>query len=104
MLNKSLQQPDVIQQPLLNDENFLRNLVSTVCQQLLEAEISAVLQALPYERTESTESTESREGYRNGYKPRQLKTRVGKLSTLFRSPSGPRRHIPDSAFRKIPEV
>lgn len=74
MLNKSLQQPDVVQQPLLNDENFLRDLVSTVCQQLLEAEISATLQALPYERTES------REGYRNGYKPRQLKTRVGKLS------------------------
>ena len=41
MLNKSLQQPDVIQQPLLNDENFLRDLVSTVCQQLLEAEISS---------------------------------------------------------------
>jgi transposase-like protein len=74
MLNKSLQQPDVIQQPLLNDENFLRDLVSTVCQQLLEAEIRAALQALPYERTEA------KEGYRNGYKPRQLKTRVGKLS------------------------
>jgi transposase-like protein len=74
MAMKSLQQPDVIQQPLLNDESFLRNLVSMVCQQLLEAEISATLQALPYERTES------REGYRNGYKPRQLKTRVGKLS------------------------
>ena len=40
----------------------------------LDAEISEHLQAGPYERSEG------RAGYRNGYRPRQLKTRVGTLT------------------------
>ncbi len=42
-------------------------------QEYLEQEMACHLGALPYERTQN------RKGHRNGYKPRQLNTRVGKL-------------------------
>jgi putative transposase len=54
-------------------EEFLKEMVQTVCQELLELEITECLRARPYERTEE------RVGYRNGYKPRKLHTRVGTL-------------------------
>lgn len=57
----------------INDTEFLRQLVQTYLQEYLEQEISLHLGALPYERNAS------RRGHRNGYKPRQLNTRVGKL-------------------------
>jgi transposase-like protein len=52
----------------------LKHLVETLCQKILEAEITQHLKAGPYERTEN------RQGHRNGYKPRSLKTRVGTLN------------------------
>ena len=58
---------------LLNDPDFLNQIVTRFLQQFLEAEISSFLQAEPYERTDE------RTGYRNGYKPRILKTRVGRI-------------------------
>lgn len=57
----------------LNDSDFLKQVVGTYLQEYLEQEMSHHLNALPYERTGS------RRGHRNGYKPRQLNTRVGKL-------------------------
>jgi len=51
----------------------LRSLLQTVCQAVLEAEMTQFLQAHPYERTAQ------RQGYRNGYKPRTFTTRVGTL-------------------------
>jgi len=48
-----------------------------VVQEVLETEISRFLQAEPYERTRE------RRGYRNGYKPRLLKTRVGTIELLL---------------------
>ena len=45
-------------------------------QQVLEEELTAFLNAEPYTRTEE------RRGYRNGYKPRVLKTRVGRLELM----------------------
>ena len=45
-------------------------------QQVLEEELTAFLNAEPYTRTEE------RRGYRNGYKPRTLKTRVGRLELM----------------------
>ncbi len=54
-------------------EDFLKEMVEQVCQELLELEITEHLRAQPYERTEE------RVGYRNGYKPRRLHTRVGTL-------------------------
>lgn len=59
-----------VQGALLNDPEFLKGLVQKV-QQLLELGMTMHLEAAKYERTNK------RKGYRNGYKPRQLKTRVG---------------------------
>jgi len=59
---------------LLNDPDFLNQIVTRYLQQFLEAEITSFLQAEPYQRTDE------RRGYRNGYKPRVLKTRVGRIS------------------------
>ena len=58
---------------LLNDPDFLNQAVTRFLQQFLEAEITSFLQAEPYQRTSD------RTGYRNGYKPRVLKTRVGRI-------------------------
>ena len=58
---------------LINDADFLRSIVETTVQRLLEYEITEHLQAGPYERTDA------RKGHRNGYKPRTLKTRVGTI-------------------------
>jgi len=51
-------------------------LLESVVQRVLDEELTAFLGA------ESHERTEDRLGYRNGYKPRQLKTRVGTLELL----------------------
>ncbi len=58
---------------LLNDPEFLNQAVTRFLQQFLEAEITSFLQAEPYQRTGE------RTGYRNGYKPRIVKTRVGRI-------------------------
>jgi transposase-like protein len=60
-------------QGLFQEEGRLRELVQQVVQAALEAEIEKHLKARKYERSRE------RTGQRNGYKPRQLKTRVGKL-------------------------
>ena len=57
----------------INDADFLKQMVQTYLQEYLEQEMALHLGALPYERNAV------RRGYRNGYKPRQLNTRVGKL-------------------------
>ncbi len=67
---------DELQVSLLDDKNFLKGIIENFCQRLLEEEMSHHLQAEAYQRTDK------RRGYRNGYKPRGLKTRVGKLELL----------------------
>jgi len=62
------------QSVLTDDPDFLRILVERVVQAVLETEMTAHLHADPYERNAD------RRGYRNGYKPRQLNTRVGTLT------------------------
>jgi transposase-like protein len=57
----------------LESPDFLRLLAQTYLQEYLEQEVAVHLGALPYELTDN------RSGHRNGYKPRQLNTRVGKL-------------------------
>ena len=52
----------------------MARLLEQVLNQVLEAQRSEHVHAEPYERTED------RRGYRNGYKPRQLTTRVGTLT------------------------
>lgn len=57
----------------IDNPEFLKQLAQTYLQAYLEQEMARFLGALPYERTDT------RKGHRNGYKPRQLNTRVGKL-------------------------
>ena len=64
------------QEILLDDPDFLREIVEKVLQQLLEAEMTEHIGAAPYERSAT------RSSHRNGYKPRALRTRVGTLNLL----------------------
>ncbi len=57
----------------IDNPEFLKELIQNHLQEYLEQEVSLHIGALPYERTVD------RRGHRNGYKPRQLNTRVGKL-------------------------
>lgn len=57
----------------VKQEDFLRPLVEQIVQQVLEAEMDETLGA------EKSERTPHRLGYRSGYYPRTLVTRVGKL-------------------------
>ena len=61
-------------QQLFVGKGQLAHLVEAVLNQVLEAQVTEHLQAAPYERTEE------RRGYRNGYKPHHLTTRVGTLT------------------------
>ena len=70
---KNSSKVDPMQVALLNDPDFLRGIVENFCQRLLESEMQEHLQADLYERTKE------RCGYRNGYKPRKLKTRVVRI-------------------------
>jgi len=60
----------------LGGEDFLRDLVQRAAQQVLEAEMSSFLGAESYQRNDV------RRGWRNGFKPRTLKTRVGGLELM----------------------
>ena len=64
------------QEILLEDPNFLREIVERVLQEMLEAEMTEHIGAASYERSAT------RTGHRNGYKPRTLRTRVGTLNLL----------------------
>jgi putative transposase len=61
---------------LLDDADFLKEIIERVLQEVLEAEMTEHIGAAPYERTDA------RKGHRNGHKPRTLRTRVGTLSLL----------------------
>ena len=58
---------------LLMEEDFLQPLVEQILQQVLEAEMDEALQA------EKGQRTPNRLGYRSGYYPRKLVTRVGQM-------------------------
>jgi hypothetical protein len=64
------------QEILLDDPGFLREIAERVVQQILEAEMTEHIGAVPYERGSS------RTAHRNGHKPRALRTRVGTLNLL----------------------
>jgi len=67
------------QMVLTDDPNFLRFIVERVVQELLEADAAQRAPAA-HLHAESYERSAARTGYRNGYKPRQLNTRVGTLT------------------------
>ena len=58
---------------MAEDSDFLRPMVRTIIQEFLEAEMAEAVGA------EKGERVEGRLGYRSGYYPRSLITRVGKL-------------------------
>lgn len=64
---------EILQQLFIRDDGLAR-LVEQVINQILEAQVTEQLKAAPYERTEE------RQGYRNGHRPRLLKSRVGELN------------------------
>lgn len=66
----------ILQASSVNGDDPIKGLLRHTIQQLLEEELTAFLNAEPYTRTEE------RRGYRNGYKPRTLKTRVGRLDLM----------------------
>ena len=57
-----------------SETDWLRDLMEWLFQELLDLEFNEHLGAGPYERSED------RQGYRNGYRRRELFTRVGRLS------------------------
>lgn len=59
---------------LLSQSDGIAKLFESVLNQVLEAQVNDHLQAKPYERSEE------RVGYRNGYRPRTLYTRVGPVT------------------------
>jgi putative transposase len=63
-----------IQALIEQKDQALAQLLQQVLNQVLDAEVTEYLQADRYERTEG------RQGYRNGYRSRQLTTRVGTLT------------------------
>ena len=67
---------EIVQEVLLDDPGFLREIVERVLQELLEAQMTEHIGAAPYERGEN------RTGHRNGHRPRTLRTRVGTLNLL----------------------
>ena len=71
---------EVVQEALLDDPGFLKEIVERVLQELLEAEMTEHVGAAPYERGEGR--TGRRNGHRNGHKPRTVRTRVGTLNLL----------------------
>lgn len=64
----------LVQEALLDDPTFLRQIVERVVQQILETEMTEHIGAASYERSAT------RTGHRNGHKPRTLRTRVGTLN------------------------
>src|SRR6056297_1507192 len=64
---------DEVKQLLEEEPDFLRPMVQTAVQEMLEAQMDELLGAGRYERTDS------RTGYRSGYYERKLTTRVGTI-------------------------
>lgn len=69
--------PGSLQEALINDPEFLQRIVQNLLQGILNADFTRHIGAEPFQRTPN------RRGYRNGYKPRRLNTRVGTLELLI---------------------
>ena len=67
---------EILQATCTDGDDPLRALLAHTLQRVLEEEITVFLNADTYERTDK------RKGYRNGYKPRIFKTRVGRIELM----------------------
>lgn len=74
MTDYELKVPGSLLSSLMSDQDGFARLLEEVLNQVLEAQVSEQLGADRYERSDD------RAGYRNGYRPRQLYTRVGPLT------------------------
>ena len=70
----SIKQTNQWQESLINQKEFLPAILQSILQSVIESEMSKFIGAKEYERTDT------RNGYRNGYYERELKTRVGSIS------------------------
>lgn len=66
---------DLLQGLFIRDDDLAR-LVEDIVNQVLDAQATEQLRAMPYERTEE------RQGYRNGHRDKVLKSRVGELTLM----------------------
>jgi len=73
MTEYELKVPGSLLSSLLGDKDAIAGLLEEVLNQVLEAQVTEQIGAGRYERAEG------RTAYRNGYRPRQLYTRVGPL-------------------------
>ena len=64
---------ETVKELVTGDRDLMKALMKEALQEVLEAEMSEILGAAPSERTDG------RRGYRSGYYPRSLVTRIGKL-------------------------
>lgn len=74
MTRQNISIDDQLLQGLFNRNEGLSELVSAVINQILEVQVNDHLHAKPYERCEE------RQGFRNGYREREITTRVGTLN------------------------
>jgi transposase-like protein len=81
---------------LAQDEDFLRALVWTALQEVLEAEMTEALGA------EKGERAAGQQGYRSGYYGRTLITRVGKLE--LRVPQDRAGRFSTELFERLPAL
>lgn len=72
-VNNDTGNADVLELALSQGFNGLPEILTQIFNKAMEVERQRYLQAKPYERTDE------RKSYANGYKPKQLKTRVGEL-------------------------
>jgi len=75
--NKNNAKSKMFQDSLVNEKDFLKEIIQDYCQDLLEEQMRQHIGAKKYQRAED------RSGHRNGYKPRTLRTRVGTLNLLI---------------------
>ena len=74
MVNYDVTIPANLLSSFFAEPNAVAKLLEAVLNQVLDAQARDQIGAEPYERTEG------RVAYRNGYRPRQLYTRVGQLT------------------------
>ena len=75
--SKSNAKSKMFQDALVNEKDFLKEIIQDYCQNLLEEQMIEHIGAEKYQKVED------RSGHRNGYKPRTLRTRVGTLNLLI---------------------
>src|SRR5690554_7024020 len=83
---------EVLHQLFRGDEGMAK-LLESVVNQVLHAQVTEQLKAAPFERSEE------RLGYRNGYRAREMKTRVGTLELRLPRVRSGNSNVPTRVFK-----